>query len=183
KNLIKELIEKEHISDVNTELEEELRELLIKARIPKYKIGYSEPGKVLNFTGASKPYPNRAHHILPCQVFYHSDWTVERLTTVKRCGYNINNEGNILYMPNQSIQNKYGEYDKCFFHGFPNHCKNHPRYNDKVCTIATKLMDKADEAKCGDEKKLEELFNMLIDIEKEFYEYLIKRKPGLPMLE
>lgn len=167
---------------------EKTKNALIDERVPKYKFDYVNLdiggfGGVKNFTGIYRPYLNNAHHILPCQVFYHKDWTVERLTTVKSCGYNINNEGNILYMPNQSEQNKYGEYDKCFFHGFPNHCQNHQLYNDEVCTTATKLMDKADEAKCGDKKKLEELFNMLIDIEKEFYKYLIERKPGLPMWE
>lgn len=183
---IREGVSKEY--SVRDCMDKKAKNALIDERVPKFKFDYVNLdiggfGGVKNFTGMFRPYLNNAHHILVCEAFYHKDWTEERLMILKECGYNINNEGNILYMPNQCIQNKYNEYDKCFFHGFPNHRKKHPKYNKEVCTRVRSLLDKVDEAKCSKDKEklMEELFNMLIEIEDDFYKYLIERKPGSAM--
>ena len=165
--------------DFKTASNKKERQVLINERLPKYKFDYVNKDApwigVENFTRGSRPYGNQAHHILVCEVFYHKDWTAERLAVVKECGYDINNEGNIIYLPTA--------YRSCFYHDFPNHCWGHDKYNEKVRRHTRKLLNKADkylaEKKCKEKEKLmKELFDMLIKIEDQFYEYLINKGPG-----
>ncbi|MBW2738073.1 MAG: AHH domain-containing protein [Deltaproteobacteria bacterium] len=127
---------------------------------------------LVNFKRGNKPYGNEAHHILSCDLFYDDAWTDKHLTVVKECGYDINNEGNIIYLPTEHLS--------CFYHDLPNHLRGHPQYNDKVKRFTTKVLNKADKAideECDEEKEklMKELFDMLISIEDIMYKFVTKK--------
>lgn len=152
----------------------------VNERIEFYTFEYENKDEgwkgVLNFTRpCGRPYGNAAHHILACNLFYKKEWAEkpERLTIVKECGYDINNEGNIIYLPIEDVS--------CFYHDLPNHRDGHPQYNKKCLTYTKKILDKVDEAitkkKCDEEKKklLKELFDMFIKIEDIMYKIVTKK--------
>ena len=153
----------------------------VNERIKFYEFDYVNKDDpwigVVNFEGGGRPYGNHAHHILTCEIFYHKDWTAAGLAIVKECGYDINNEGNIIYLPTA--------YRSCFYHDLPNHCWGHDKYNKKVQRHTRGILDKVNEAlalseeECEKKKELmKELFDMLIIIEDTFYKYLINKGPG-----
>lgn len=88
------------------------------------------------------PYLHNAHHILPIEVFYEEDWTVERLAVVKQCKYDINNNKNIIYLP----QGEKGKVHYCEYHWLPNHAKGHNIYNERIIDTCTPLLNMVDEA-------------------------------------
>lgn len=142
-------------------------------RIEFYTFNYKNKKKpwvgVLNFARPTgMPYGNEAHHILSCDIFYDDAWTDKLLTVVKECSYDINNEGNIIYLPT--------DRHDCFYHDLPCHTAGHSKYNDKVKRFTTKVLNKAKkvlDAGCSDkEKYMKELFNMLIKIEDMMYKHV-----------
>lgn len=156
------------------------RQAYINERIELYTFEYQNKDNVwdgvINFKRpCGRPYGNEAHHILSCEIFYHDDWTVELLTLVKECGYDINNEGNIIYLPTK--------HDSCFYHDLPNHTYGHNKYNERVQRYTTKVLNKAkkvQDAGCDDEKEdyMKKLFEMLIKIEDMLYKYVTEKGPG-----
>lgn len=166
-----------------------LKQKLINEKIPKYKFDYINTDKgwegVVNFTTGGRPYGWQAHHILVCEAFYDDDlWDFDHLRVVKECDYDINNEENIIYLPNDYSRST---PDSCYYHDLPNHGwkPGHPRYSEKVLDYELAIWEKADEAldeeNCNEEKKeklLDELYEMLINIEDEFFEYIVNKGPG-----
>lgn len=127
---------------------------------------------LVNFKRGNKPYGNEAHHILVCDLFYGDEWSSKHLTVAKECGYDINNEGNIIYLPRAN--------EDCFYHDLPNHLRGHPQYNKKCLSYTQKILDKVDEAiteECDEEKEklMKELFDMFIKIEDIMYKIVTKK--------
>ena len=158
---------------------------MIAERVPKYKFNYSnaDRGGVKNFIEGSRPYGNNSHHVLPCEFFYDQyGWTAERLTVAKECGYDINNEENILYLPN-SYRGKISI--SCYYHDLPNHAYDHGRYNEVVGRHVRKILKKIDKAiddeECSEEDKddlMWEIYQMFTQIEDKYFEVLINKGPS-----
>ena len=98
------------------------------------------------------------------------------MNVLLQVGYNINNDRNIIYLPNSSANKSIS----CFYHNLPNHGLGHSRYSNEVTKYTKKVYDKIDKALDeGDcEKKddiLDELWELLTKIEDTFWDYIIRR--------
>lgn len=134
-------------------------------RAATYSISFFNPKAAAhNFKVGYIPYCNQAHHVLPCEVFYEKKWDAKHLDIVLDCGYDINNEKNIIYLPQCCGQNHLRDY-----HQLPDHSSGHAAYNKRVVGQADNVWDKADEAldaeECDKETLSNELLKMLQDIE------------------
>ena len=153
------------------------------ARVQEYMFDYLNPktGKK-NFATGGKPYPNQAHHIVPCEVFHDKKWTWRRLHIMRSAsanpgakpsrGYNINNKDNIILLPQC-----YGLLYRQHYHMLPDHSKSHNRYNERVVlecsTIHDKIDEVEDEANCERKKDLrKQLYDMLKQIERNNFNFL-----------
>jgi len=123
-------------------------------RVPLYLFDYPNPQvRRKNFEVGYIPYKNRAHHVLPVEVFYAEKWTAQHLKIVLQSKYNINSPENILYLPECN-----GKTYICDYHNLPDHSKGHGKYNQRVvdeCDSIFDLVDKAiDEKDCEKKKDL-----------------------------
>lgn len=152
-------------------------------RVATYKYDYDQPGRgCKNWEDAGVPYSNQAHHIVVCEVFYDKKWTAEHLNVLLQCPYDINNDKNIIYLP----QGYAGKTYLCDYHLLPNHALNHPVYNQRIMDECDPIFDKVDEAvKKGDCEAAPDLrdaiLKMLQQIEKSNFDYLRTLGPG-PMV-
>lgn len=145
-------------------------------RVPLYQFEYTNPQvKRKNFQVGYIPYKNRAHHVVPVEVFYAEKWTAQHLKIVLQSKYNINNPENILYLPEC-----HGKTYLCDYHNLPDHSKGHGKYNQRVldeCESIFDLVDKAiDEKDCEKKKDLrKQIYDQLKQIEKTNLSSLITR--------
>lgn len=150
-------------------------------RVEQYTFNYTAPKRKKNFTAGGEPYPNQAHHIVPCEVF-HDKWTWRELHIMRSAspnpgsksskGYNINNKDNIILLPqcNKRLSRQY-------YHMLPDHSKSHNRYNERLlgeCNgIRNKIAEIKDKANCDRKKDLrKELYDMLKQIERNNFNFL-----------
>ena len=128
-----------------------------------------------NFKRGAIPYQNQAHHILVCEVFYDKKWTDEHLNVLLQVDYDINNEENIIYLP----QGDKGREYYCQYHQLPNHAKGHKSYSQRLleaCTPIYNLIDKIvqKDKDCEDTEDIrEKLYKALKQIESGNFKLLV----------
>ncbi|HYO56130.1 AHH domain-containing protein [Archangium sp.] len=77
------------------------------ASYKQFDKGHLEAYYFDKFTGFRVPYPNAAHHLLPCETFkpYNEKsnpagaFTEDQLEILRRVNYNVNNGKNIIFLP------------------------------------------------------------------------------------
>jgi hypothetical protein len=156
-------------------------------RVTGYTFNYVKNGR-LNFSIGGQPYHNEAHHVLPVEAFYHSKWTTPHLHIVKSAkadpnnkkapGYNINNEDNIIILPQCNGANHIMRY-----HRLPDHSRNHNSYNIRVVAQCDPIWDMADEAlsepDCDRKKDLrKQIYDRLKQIEGNNFNHLKNLGPN-----
>ncbi len=152
------------------------------ARVPGYTFNYTRPNGRMNFTIGRQPYHNEAHHVIPVEVFYDAKWTTPHLHIVKSAkenpddksapGYNINNQDNIIILPQCC-----GELHIMHYHVLPDHSRNHNSYNTRLLGACDPIFDLADEAlsepDCDRKKDLrKQIYDKLKQIEKDNFTHL-----------
>jgi len=152
------------------------------ARVKGYTFNFKKRLRARNFTTAGPPYHNEAHHMIPVEVFYDPKWTPPHLHIVKSAkgnpddkaapGYNINNEDNIILLPQC-----HGSLYTMYFHALPDHSRNHGAYNTRVLGECDPIFDLADEAlsepDCDRKKDLrKQIYDKLKQIESNNFTHL-----------
>lgn len=151
-------------------------------RVPTYTFDYTHPGSGQNFSVGFRPYPNEAHHVIPVEVFYDKKWTTPHLHIVKSAspdpdakpakGYNINNEDNIIYLPQCE-----GQLHYMYYHNLPDHSRSHNKFNTRVVGECDPIYDLADQAlaekDCDKKKDLrKQIYDKLKQIEQKNFDHL-----------
>jgi len=144
------------------------------ARVPTYYLNYfNANSKANNFGISFIPYLNQAHHIVPCEIFYNKKWTAKHLKIVMQSGYDINNEDNIIMLPQC-----YGADYRKDYHNLPDHSKGHQTYNDRILRSANKIYDLVNKAvkekDCNKKKDIrKQVYDALKNIETQNYNKII----------
>jgi len=82
--------------------------------------------------GQFLPYRWQGHHILPMNCFY-KYFELGEIMIVLRSDYDINCGSNIIFLPEKEEDRRH--------HGLPNHCSDHPQYDERVKTQFIQIRD------------------------------------------
>ncbi|QSQ23714.1 AHH domain-containing protein [Pyxidicoccus parkwayensis] len=165
------------------------------AAIPKHSAAHAALYHFEQFLSGQKPYPNAAHHLVPCETFTPDVvFTEDELEILKRVLYDVNNGGNIIFLP--SFSNAVEVYALtiearrervlryCNVHRLPAHLDCHKDYTALVkadCADLKRLLRGQLVKVCADWKPPQSIPEELFRLQDRYWEYIVRFGESRPL--
>lgn len=147
------------------------------------------------FTSGQTPYPNAAHHLVPCEVFTPGEvFTDEELEIIKRTVYDVNNGRNIIFLPSFSNaaevhlltkqERKEQMLRYCNVHRLPCHFDCHKDYTAQVKKDCEKLLNLVRSQLgrvCASWKPPQSIPDELFRLQDDYWDYVVRFGESRPL--
>lgn len=148
-----------------------------------------------HFAHGYTPYPNAAHHLVPCEVFIPDEvFTDEELEILKRVEYDVNNGRNIIFLPSFSNaaevhlltreERREQMLRYCNVHRLPCHFDCHKDYTAQVKADCEKLVNlvRGQLGKvCASWKPPQAIPEELLKLQDEYWGYVVRFGESRPL--
>jgi hypothetical protein len=167
------------------------------AAVPKHSAAHAALYHFEHFTSGQKPYPNAAHHLVPCEIFSPGVvFTDDELEILKHVVYDVNNGGNIIFLP--SFSNAVEVYALtleerrervlryCNVHRLPAHLDCHKEYTAQVkkdCADLKQLLRSQLGKVCADWKPPQSIPEELFRLQDAYWHYIVAFGESRPLGE
>jgi hypothetical protein len=167
------------------------------AAVPKHGAAHAALYHFEHFTSGQQPYPNAAHHLVPCEVFSPGEvFTEDELEIFRRVEYDVNNGKNIIFLP--SFSNAVEVYSLtievrreqalryCNVHRLPAHLGCHKDYTAQIkkdCANLKREVRSQLGKMCADWKPPESIPRILHDLQDQYWDYVVTFGESRPLGE
>jgi hypothetical protein len=165
------------------------------AAVPRHGAAHAALYHFERFTSGLEPYPNAAHHLLPCELFTPGEvFTEEELEILRRVAYDVNNGKNIIFLPRFSnaeealmltLEERREQVLRyCNVHRLPGHLDCHKDYTalvKKDCARLKQLLRSQLGKVCADWKPPESIPQELLRLQDRYWGYIVAFGESRPL--